>query len=426
MGIVDRDVPADGRWHPTDIDGDPRGRGDGRIKLFPDGEGGIVCNWKGETLPFFVDDGRKLKEDERRDRERKRAESIRLAREEESRRHAEAREKAAAILEGATGDPAAHPYAVKKRVPLGPLVKRGAWPQRGWTDALLVPIYGGADGRVCSIEAIDADGDKDFLAGGKFGGGFHPFGKVRGADRVLIGEGLATVAACVAAESPAAVAALSASNLKAVALAVRELAPGAEIILLADNDVKPDGNNPGLKASEEAAAAVGGRVAVPDLGGRKCDFWDLWQELGDEAVRRAIAGAEAPYIEGTSAHATDAADDVRDPLDSLVEKTAADPGAPFAPDAVERLATLKKDDRARFEALRAKLKKAGCRVTALDEAIAEENGDMGAARRRRTFWSIWPSRPRCSTPRTGLASPILTSNIIARLGRSGRKAFGSG
>ena len=74
--------------------------------------------------------------------------------------------KRRAILEGATGDAATHPYAIKKRVPFGPLVKRGAWPQRGWTDALLVPIYGG-DGHVCSIEAINTDGDKDFLAGGQ-------------------------------------------------------------------------------------------------------------------------------------------------------------------------------------------------------------------------------------------------------------------
>ena len=43
----------------------------------------------------------------------------------------------------------------------------------------------------------------------------------------------------------------------------------------------------------------------------------------------------------------------------------------------KRLAALKKDDRAAFEALRSQLKKAGCRVTALDEAIAEENGDVG-------------------------------------------------
>jgi hypothetical protein len=69
-----------------------------------------------------------------------------------------------------------------------------------------------------------------------------------------------------------------------------------------------------------------------------------------------------------------AAENVRDPLDGLVEKTADDPGAPFVPDALVRLAALKKDDRAAFEVLRTQLKKAGCRMTVLDEAIAEENG----------------------------------------------------
>ena len=61
----------------------------------------------------------------------------------------------------------------------------------------------------------------------------------------------------------------------------------------------------------------------------------------------------------------------------LIERTAIDPGAPLAHDAVRRLAALKKGDRAAFEALRARLKSAGCRMTALDEAIAEENGDAG-------------------------------------------------
>ena len=42
-----------------------------------------------------------------------------------------------------------------------------------------------------------------------------------------------------------------------------------------------------------------------------------------------------------------------------------------------RLAALKKDDRAAFEGLRAQLKGAGCRMTALDEAIAEESGETG-------------------------------------------------
>ncbi len=75
--------------------------------------------------------------------------------------------------------------------------------------------------------------------------------------------------------------------------------------------------------------------------------------------------------------AIDAAEEIRDPLDDLLERSATDPGAAFAPEALERLAALKHDDRAAYEVLRAQLKKAGCRVTALDEAIAEENGEAG-------------------------------------------------
>ena len=59
--------------------------------------------------------------------------------------------------------------------------------------------------------------------------------------------------------------------------------------------------------------------------------------------------------ENLVAAAIEAAEDIRDPLEGLVEKTATDPGAPFAPDALEHLATLKKADRAGFEALRAQL-----------------------------------------------------------------------
>ena len=73
--------------------------------------------------------------------------------------------------------------------------------------------------------------------------------------------------------------------------------------------------------------------------------------------------------------AIEGAEEVPDPLDGLVEKSASDPGAAFTPDALERLAALKQENRAAFEALRARLKRAGCRVTALDEALAEESGD---------------------------------------------------
>src|SRR5262245_50827825 len=77
------------------------------------------------------------------------------------------------------------------------------------------------------------------------------------------------------------------------------------------------------------------------------------------------------------AAAIDAAEEVRDPLEELVEKTATDPGAPFAPDALQWLAALKKDNRAAFEALRAQLKAAGARVTPLDEAITKKSSRTG-------------------------------------------------
>ena len=78
--------------------------------------------------------------------------------------------------------------------------------------------------------------------------------------------------------------------------------------------------------------------------------------------------------------ALDAAEHILDPLDGLVERTATDRGAPFAPDALQRLAKLKKEDSSAFEAVRAQLKKAGCRVTVLDQAIVEENGEKGGRR----------------------------------------------
>jgi hypothetical protein len=48
--------------------------------------------------------------------------------------------------------------------------------------------------------------------------------------------------------------------------------------------------------------------------------------------------------------------------------------------ALPRLVALKKNDRAAFEILRAQLKTVGCRITALDEVISEENGNTGGRR----------------------------------------------
>jgi hypothetical protein len=65
--------------------------------------------------------------------------------------------------------------------------------------------------------------------------------------------------------------------------------------------------------------------------------------------------------------------------DELIEAATADPSAPFAPDIVCQLAALKRANRAQFETLRTRLKRAGCRVTELDGVIDKESG---AARSR--------------------------------------------
>jgi hypothetical protein len=75
------------------------------------------------------------------------------------------------------------------------------------------------------------------------------------------------------------------------------------------------------------------------------------------------------------AAAIEAAEEVKDPLDGLVERTSADPGAPFEPDVLERLAALKSENLAEFRRLRAKLRGTACGVTALDSAIAARSGD---------------------------------------------------
>ncbi|SEN29785.1 putative DNA primase/helicase [Nitrosospira multiformis] len=224
-------------------------------------------------------------------RRRDAAERPALHEEEEQKRQEAAKRKAASILEAATGDPSNHLYIKsKKNPPIGTWIKRGYWPQREWHDALLVPIFQ-ADTKVWSIEAINTDGKKDSLKDGRKAGGFHPIGKIKGSKQVLIGEGISTMAACHNSTGITSVAALSAGNLKAVAEAVLGLAPDAEIIFIADNDIKADGTNVGLSAARDAAYAFHARVAIPELDGRTCDFWDIWSERGKDAVRHAIEAA---------------------------------------------------------------------------------------------------------------------------------------
>jgi hypothetical protein len=122
-----------------------------------------------------------------------------------------------------------------------------------------------------------------------------------------------------------------------------------------------------------------------------------------------------------------AAEEVHDPLDGLIEKTAGDPGAPFTPEVVAALAALRKDNRSAFEALRARLKSAGCRMAALDEAIAEQSGDVGA--RGLTPANILVDLAQTAElyhARTARASPTSTLTATGRHGPSAPRASDGG
>ena len=198
------------------------------------------------------------------------------------------------ILNAANDNPKTHPYAKQKDVSFGENLKRGSWPQRSWRDALLVPLYN-KEGEIRSIQAINEDGEKDFIQGHKMKGCFYPFGNIRDQKRVLIGEGLATVATVVDITGLSGVAAMDANNLMPVAMAVRSILPeSSEIIILADNDAKDGKKNTGVGSALKAARCVDGRVATPYIEGQKCDFWDLWRQCGKTAVTETIKKATIP------------------------------------------------------------------------------------------------------------------------------------
>jgi putative DNA primase/helicase len=184
---------------------------------------------------------------------------------------------------------AEHPYLTEKQVK-----EHGA---RRYKGALVVPMY--AEGELHSLQFIAADGTKKFLTGGRVSDCYYSIGNLAGSPVICVVEGFATGASIhEATQHPVAVA-FNASNLEAVARALREKFPEVRLILCADDDYATPGN-PGLTKAREAAFAVDGLLAVPDFGNRRpegvTDFNDLARLYGAEAVKRAIKNAAKPEV----------------------------------------------------------------------------------------------------------------------------------
>ncbi|MDH2709504.1 DUF927 domain-containing protein [Klebsiella quasipneumoniae] len=143
-------------------------------------------------------------------------------------------------------------------------------------------------GTVTAAQTITQQGEKRLLAGSAKRGAYHAVNAADAPQSVLIAEGLAT-ALSVHLIRPEAltVCAIDAGNLQPVAQAMHQRYPNAQIIIAADNDIKPGEPNTGKDAAEKAAKAVSGWVALPPTV-KKADWNDYHQQYGLEAATTAF------------------------------------------------------------------------------------------------------------------------------------------
>ena len=183
-----------------------------------------------------------------------------------------------------------HPYLTKKGVKAHGIRLLPVWEKRNYHEegggfdvvkiegVLLVPMKD-ETGALWNLQMVypekiligDEERDKDFLPGARVTGLFHWIGERTGT--VCPCEGYATAASVHEATGYRCFVAFSAGNLPPVALAVRSALPDARIVVCADFD-RPDkhGKRAGIEKAEEAAALVGGFVALPPNEGQ--DFND--------------------------------------------------------------------------------------------------------------------------------------------------------
>jgi phage/plasmid primase-like uncharacterized protein len=286
--IIDR-LATDGKIHRCGTATHPKSK-NGAYKFSPLEGGGWFKDWASgdKAQAWFVQDASSnLTAGEKLDLKRKRAAARKEADEAQRAAQAIAAEKAEKRWELA--EPAVdHRYLEDKGC--------GAHGARIDGATLLVPVRD-ADGRWMSLQRISPDGSKFFEQDGAISGGMFVIGEINPDGVILIGEGFSTMATCHEATDFPAVVAFNASNVPKVAAAIRAKYPDARICIVADDDHETEAagkGNAGMKSGREAAAAVGGALAIPRVrGGTGSDFNDMaWDaNEGIDAVAETINAA---------------------------------------------------------------------------------------------------------------------------------------
>lgn len=204
---------------------------------------------------------------------------------ERERRRLEAGKRAENIWRDAKPETGEHRYLRDKGVQ--------AYGIRTDGQRLVIPKHD-TRGQLHGLQFISPDGTKRSLSGGCMSGCYHAIGKPN--STLYIAEGYATAASIYAATGHGVAVAFDAGGLKPVAQALRAKYPDLQLVICADNDIKPGEPNTGIEKARKAAQTTGASVAIPEMGDRKCDFNDFFQAYGAEAVQRAIEHAQSPGL----------------------------------------------------------------------------------------------------------------------------------
>ncbi|EFP3678719.1 DUF927 domain-containing protein [Salmonella enterica] len=156
------------------------------------------------------------------------------------------------------------------------------------SDGSLLVTLANGNGEITGAQVIKPDGSKRLVAGTVKKGSFFTVNTSDNPKTVIIGEGLATVLSVHLMRPDAmAVVAIDAGNLLPVALVIRQKYPEAQIIIAADNDIRPEEPNTGLDAAVKAAKPVSGWLTLPPTE-YKADWNDYHQTDGLEAATTAF------------------------------------------------------------------------------------------------------------------------------------------
>jgi phage/plasmid primase-like uncharacterized protein/KaiC/GvpD/RAD55 family RecA-like ATPase len=253
-------------WYVAFGDGVPAGR--------------FGCWRLGLESPWRADVGRDLTPAEEMAHVRRAAEAKALRDAELARQHEVAASTVETIWENAAPASADHPYLKRKGVqPHGARITGDG--------RLMLPLFG-ADGKLSSLQYIDAEGRKLYHPGAEAGGKFWIVGTLDTPGALYVAEGFATAATVHEVTGRPCAVAYSASSLPTVTGALRELYGEAQdMVIVADHDA----HGVGQKYADQASAKYGARVVMPPIEGM--DANDYLQSGHDLAGLLAMpSGAE--------------------------------------------------------------------------------------------------------------------------------------